>query len=556
MKKISLFFATFVGLILCSFSVEAQSTFASVQTLFQTKCSASGCHGGTSPLVFDVTAPADDLFAALVNVDPANPAALQKGQKLVDPGHPYNSFLMKKIGSVNGFDSFIKLEQGEGNVMPSNGMTLEKHEIELVRQWIIAGAPKTGSPVNIPLLLDYYKDGGLDFVPVPPAPPAGKGIQIRNGPYFLAPNEEFEIIKKERVGNPTLMKVGKIDGYMSWQSHHMLLFKYNDDGSNIRDGYRKVPIEGFPFGGNTTLTGAWQNDGEFELPVSTALYWQANTLLDFDYHIKNYSSSEILPADFYLNVYYFDDPQYDNPIEVKAQLENDATLGGGPLQPFLLPGVTRRTSTHSFGGDRYIYMLSSHTHKFGTDYDIFLRNPDGTKGELIYEGFFNEDYTFNQGFYDWAHPPVRYFEPLKKATNGLIYEVEWTVSGVPFVTFGLTTADEMMLFTYLYTEEELKIEQPTGIYEKDLNNNLLSVLQNPFQNSTQIRFSVPQTANVSIQIFDMLGKKVNTVFESSNASGDYTEFITSNHVEDRAGMYLVTMIVDGKPVSTKKITKL
>lgn len=526
---------------LFSFSVFAQSTLETLHGIVQTNCATVGCHDGSSAS-FNVGS-TTDFYNAMVNIVPSNASASAKGNKLVDPGHPYNSFLLRKIGS-NGFDAYIQIDDSEKSGHPT--VALADYEIELMRQWIMAGAPQNGNVVDYNLIKNYYQNGGLPFIPVPAAPHPSEGIQVRMGPIFLSPDAEFEYMKREDLHNPGQIKVAQMNGYMAWQSHHMLLFKQTGNGSV--NGLRRVPFQDTPFN-NGILTGAWQNDGDFELPAKTAFYWDPNTILDFDYHIKNYSDSEILPADFYLNIMYSTE---ENPIEMHAALENNIAL-------VLFEGENVRTSEHIPGGngERHIYTIASHTHKYGSDYDIYLRNPDGSKGEQIYEGFYNEEYTFNQGYYDYDHPPTRYFrDSLKtfKESDGLIYEVKWDVEE-PLVTFGLTTDGEMMLFTYMYTTEKLPATS-VGIRDVNNSNESLTVYPNPFQQSTDVRYSLEKTGDVQVEVFDMLGKRVAVALDAETAPGSHNVKITDNMVGNRSGVYFVTLTVDGHKVSTGKITKL
>lgn len=484
------------------------------------------------------------MYRALVGVPAVNPGAAAKGYRLVDPGHPYNSFLLKKIGGA--LDDYLALDASEGVMEPRNKPALQHHEVELIRQWILMGAQQTGTHVNYQLLKDYYDKGGIAMIPVPQAPEPSKGRQIRFGPIFLAPGTEVEWDKKEHLRNPNPIKVYKTDGYMSWQSHHMLLFKYNDDGSGVREGMRLVPSEAAPFNGNTTLTGAWQNDAEFELPPSTAFFWKANTILDFDYHIKNYSTTDILPSDFYLNIYY--DTENTRHIEMHAQLVNNLAL-------VLFQGENTRTATHAFNEDRYIYMISSHAHQWGTDFDIYLRNANGSRGEQIYEGFYDEQYTFNQGYYDWQHPPIRYFIPaLQKASHGLIYEARWNV-GVPFVTFGLTADDEMMLFTYLYTKEQVP-STTTATTEATRDNGGMSVFPNPFGSTAEITYRLSEPASVRLEVYNLFGQYVVTLADERLNAGTHHCTLHSDKLPAAAGVYFVMLKLNGEPVAVSKITAL
>src|SRR5690606_25541948 len=201
------------------------------------------------------------------------------------------------------------------------------------------------------------------------------------------------------------------------------------------------------------------------------------------------------------------------PIEMKAELVNEALLA-------LQQGQNDITRNHTpAGGKRHIWMISSHTHQYGTASDIFLRNSDDSKGAQISEGFYNNDYTFNQGFYDWEHPAVRYFEPLKEMENGLVFQTKWNVTGPctaqpPFnlfacVTFGLTTDDEMMLMTYMYTDEELS----TGTGNANVLENNFKVYPNPYEKTTFVNYTLDKESVVKIEVFDYLGKKVSDLVD-------------------------------------------
>ncbi|GIV35177.1 MAG: hypothetical protein KatS3mg031_2712 [Chitinophagales bacterium] len=534
----------------------SQSTFSTIRSIVQAKCATSGCHDGSVAGAFDATVSAGDLYDMLINGIPENQTAVQKGNKLVEPGHPYNSFFLRKIAGPE-FDPFMTLDAGESDnkhAYNASAPLLEKYEIELIRQWIIKGAPETGNAVNYPLLQDYYINGGTPFIPVPPAPQAGKGIQFRMGPIFLAPGEEIEVMKKEYVRNQSVAKISRMSGYMTTQSHHLLLFKMDDNGRSTREGTRVVPLEGQPFN-NGTLTGAWQDDGDLNLPEGTAFIWDANTVLDFDYHITNRGNNEILPADFYLNIEFYDLPS--PPIEMHAQLENVIAL--------LLPmGESVRTDVHRpGGGTRYIWLITTHTHKFGTDYDIYLRNPDGSRGEQIYEGFYDVNYEYPVGYYDWEHPPIRKFEPELKPFNGsdgLIFETRWDVTGpctlpsfLGCVSFGLTTADEMQLFTYLYTNEPVPAK-PTSVQTLGSDVQYLTVYPNPASDHAVVTYTVEKPAQVSVELFDVMGKKIATLQDEKQTAGTYNLQMPTQQMS--RGVYFVSLSVDGKVIGTRKVTLL
>ena len=71
-------------------------------------------------------------YGDLVNVVPANPVAASRGWLRVTPGDPDESFLYVKLVSASG---------ALGGRMPLGQAPLPADQIELVRAWILAGAP-------------------------------------------------------------------------------------------------------------------------------------------------------------------------------------------------------------------------------------------------------------------------------------------------------------------------------------------------------------------------------------------------------------------------------
>lgn len=75
-------------------------------------------------------------YGALVNAVPDNPAARQAGLLRVVPGDPSRSFLLTKI-TMPG--------PAQGSRMPQGMNPLPPSDIESIQQWILAGAPRTGT---------------------------------------------------------------------------------------------------------------------------------------------------------------------------------------------------------------------------------------------------------------------------------------------------------------------------------------------------------------------------------------------------------------------------
>lgn len=108
--------------------VPVAPTLASIQAdVFTPRCAQSGCHGGAGT---QQGLRLDEGFSAasLLNAPSAQNAALTR----VIPGNPGGSFLIHKLEGT----------QAVGDRMPQYGPYLSQSTIDVIRQWIQAGAPQ------------------------------------------------------------------------------------------------------------------------------------------------------------------------------------------------------------------------------------------------------------------------------------------------------------------------------------------------------------------------------------------------------------------------------
>lgn len=522
-----------VSFFLLAHCVNAQNTFSRVHQILQANCTASGCHGSDNTQVFDLSGTQNDLYNAVVGVAATNAVAASKNNKLIAPGYPHRSFLLRKI--INGLGPELALTTGEGDACPHNMPALANSEIELIRQWIMFGAPQSGEVVSEQLLIDFYNGNALPQIDAPPAPPAGQGFQIHDGPIFLAPGAEKEFQWKYNTELPEAVEVTRVEAKMSPQSHHYIVYKYNAGyGANVNEGH--VVISDIIGQADVQLNGSmiatWQYNRDHELPAGTAYFWEAGAAMNSNFHIKNYDTDSILAAHSYLNVYT--QPQGSGAVEMFSEL----AVYGGMFNPFALNVPNTGTTVLSFEQTetetRHFWILQAHTHKLGRDYDIFLRNSDGSKGDKIYEGFFNYDGGFNQGFYDYAHPPVLEFPQLRAIdmNNGLIHEATYENNGTSDVGFGLTTADEMFITYMHYTKEA-----PTAIRSVPEGEITLHVFPNPSSGKCNVSYSLPQSENVLIELCNVLGERVAVLKNENHVKGNYTEQISTGQLT--TGVYFV-----------------
>jgi hypothetical protein len=122
------------------------SSFGLIQDkILTTRCATPGCHASEKDGLVLTKAVAYDR---LINVQPINANAIKDGLKMVKPFDANKSLLYHKIhGNEDGHHL-----SDYGKQMPLFAKPLTDNEIEFVRRWIAAGAPKTGDIVDKKLL--------------------------------------------------------------------------------------------------------------------------------------------------------------------------------------------------------------------------------------------------------------------------------------------------------------------------------------------------------------------------------------------------------------------
>ena len=546
-------------------TLPAQSTFGDVHALFTAKCTAT-CHEGGSPAGnLDLSGSISDVYSRLIETTPTNPAAAAKGYKTVDPGFPANSFLLRKLARSD-WDAYYPLDEpAEGEPMPKTGFMADE-EIELVRQWILFGAPLGGSVVDTDVLDDFYNGKGKKKVDQPAAPPAGEGFQVRLGSFFLGPLEEREYFKKFPVSTPEELEVTRLEIFFNEESHHFIMYKFEPgQAAFYADGMRNLEDFGGSSMTSTTMVAAWQDADERDLPPGTAWFWEEDPVLDLNYHLANFETDSVLACDVYINVYTR--PRQASTVEMfSLLLPIDALsvliFGTGEIGESLV--IPNDGLEHEFTEDFYIplspdpiwylWLLSSHTHARGTDYDIFTR---GVGTEQIFEGFFNTDYTFNQGFYDWEHPPVRLFDPLYEVNmgffGGLKQVAKYVNNTADTLRWGDTTKDEMMLIFVQYTEEPLPAS-PAGNGPDDPTA-ALGAYPNPMRDAGTLWYDLPQAGSVSIALQDVLGRTRGMLFQGQQTAGRHRISLDAQQLGLESGVYLVNLEQGGNSSSTRIIIR-
>ena len=509
MKKISLIL---IATLFYNMVLTAQHVTEEVFKIFEKKCIS--CHSHINPRAgLDLEGSGNtfqsrmsSVYNNIVGVSPNNVFASSKGQDYIYPGRVDKSFIFRK---VNGdFEPTISLHADEKAAMPKSGEALTDIEKEVIRQWILYGAPQDDGQVKAPgfdnllaKITDYYNGNGMDSYPdgAPPAPDPSEGFQIKMGPFFLKATGELELFQKYELDLNDDVEVNRVNVDIAPFSHHFILYNYNkrQEANAVPAGYRDETNHTL-----TNLVAALQEKTELNLPKGTAFFWEKDLVLDLNAHYINYSATHTYKAEAYINIY--------------TQTRGTAAQ---EMKAFLLPNVEipipnngdeiKHSASFSLNvGKIFIWGVMGHTHKYGTGYKIYYRNPDGTKGDLVY------DAACPQGipncvspYFDYQHIPMRYFNPLRELDlqTGIIHEASWINDGPKPVDWGATSKDEMMVMIAMYVNDTTGVTIPVN--NIITNDGEVEVFPNPMLDKSNFVLPVA-LESFDFKLFDMLGRLV------------------------------------------------
>lgn len=538
----------FLSGFLLTIGLTAQSTFVQVYDILQENCTV--CHGGANPEAglnlrgegATLSERQSHVFNQLVSVSPQNSAARASGDDRIYPGRLDKSYLFRKIN--RGLDETVALGGGEGGFMPpyGSGFELDDVEKEMVRQWVLYGAPRNGEVVERELIESFYNEGGLKSYPdgPPPAPLPSEGFQIKMGPFYLPPGGEVEYFQKWELELKENADITRLDINISNYSHHFLLYNFENNANQVPSGLRLSQNHT-----DIGLVAAVAERQDVVLPQGTAFKWDKDLVLDLNSHYINYSSTQPYQAEVYLNIYTEKEGTAAQEMisqlipNIAINIPNDGT-----------PRTFQSPIFNPFGDEIFIWAMGGHTHKYGTDFKVYHRNFNGSKGDLIYDGSCPEGIPgCVSPFFDYQHIPFRVFDPLYpvKLTSGLIQEATYVNDGDKTVRWGPTSDDEMMLVIVMFTEDTAGVVSATKPLSSR-NNMELANWPNPVYDEWNV--SWPWAANaVQYKIYRLDG----TTIMAGTANS--TETISIPMAELPTGHYLYHLIDDRGRFGSGKLVK-
>lgn len=420
----------------CADGEAYEGTFEAVQkTVFERNgCTTDVCHGSAAAGGLDLSP--DVAYQNLVDVPSAGSSFLR-----VRPGDKVRSLLWLKLAAGTDPDA----TDYDGAPMPSGLPAITSEELDLVRWWIYAGAPETGTVAGTEDLIDGCLPPA-EPQPIRPleAPAPGTGIQFRVPEFDIPAASELEYCYAsyydisdqvpEEYQDPTgtSFYFGGQELRMDAQSHHIILNLASIDPSQLGDpsfgnwacrgGQRAGeecdpmdlefcgdgicasdpqpsfacigfgPGSGGAFASYQPIGGAQQPvavdhypDGVFaQLPLRGVLYWNP--------HAFNLSTKGTV-LNGRMNYYFADEREY----WVRGIFDTSRIFAANAA-PYTKQTVC---NDHVLPQGARLFQLNSHTHKFGEKFTIELS--DGT---LLYES-----YTYNDPVDKRFDPPLAFDSP-------------------------------------------------------------------------------------------------------------------------------------------------
>ena len=508
--------------------VNAQGTFTQLHQIMQTHCAGSSCHQSGGNPAFDVTGTSSALYSQLINATPLNLAAQTKGDKLITPGYVDRSFLFRKIAhGLNENNPHLALTQPqEGADMPDGSPALTKQQIELFRQWILRGAPQTGDVVDTAIIAKYYSGKGKDDTYASHAAPAsGTGFQIYVGKILVAPNTEDYYYIKHNPRLSSAIEIPLISTMLPAATHHFVIFKYQPGQSGTyKEGLRPEAesshasvLDGIGTGPNL-----WQ----YDLPNSSAYFWEQSTVLDRNLHIRNSMSDTVMGCDLYINV-------YTQPLGTTSEY---MLIRNYPVFSIVIPPDNQEHEFIEVANDTNethywkVWQLYGHTHKYGTDYDIFLRNPNGTMGSQEYESWYSYEQGFNVGYHRFGVDATFRFYPENALLEvdprlGWIHRARYKNNTQDTIYWGITSEEEMMVMGFQYIPGDTLGALPSGIGKSESNSMRVNVYPNPASQEISLNYALLQTTDVTVELTNLLGETTLLAYTKNKSSGNYLDDI-------------------------------
>ncbi len=122
-------------------------------------------------------------------------------------------------------------------------------------------------------------------------------------------------------------------------------------------------------------------------------------------------------------------------------------------------------------------------------------------------------------------------------------------------TFSVTPTNETFLYLdYIVDSALIRIVPNAGVgisNPETAMENKFGIYPNPTKGNTIIEYTTTKDADVNLKVYDVLGNLIKSIVNTRQQEGKYSYTINSDADKLKAGVYFVTLIIDGKSTSQR-----
>ena len=269
---------------------------------------------------------------------------------------------------------------------------------------------------------------------------------------------------------------------------------------------------------------------EFKFITREEEYWQGNIIENYD------------------NIYSFWDPNSSGSTVGTEEQETQFT-------------ISTERKMFGYGSGRLDYVFSGDSAGLCREYNSYKPVVEGDNETEIGVWVFGDN-SNNLLEYWFYHPDNKIIE------LGNINWAGWEFKHIPKASIsgsGVLQFHSMVvrqvyganLSGTLYFDDAQYSQSTSNIAMSAISNNWIStqLFPNPANNYTFIQFNLKNKADISIDVYNLSGKKIQTIYEASNISGEHlTQWIPDKELEN--GVYLVKIEAYNKKTAIKAVQNL
>ncbi len=283
-------------------------------------------------------------------------------------------------------------------------------------------------------------------------PPIDKTFDMFIGDWTMSPGKEVTKCTLKRLDNVDPIFVTGLKTKLAKGSHHLIVYK-SDETEEQAEPFDCIPFTEGLIGGTFPLIITQMTEEHLEFPNGIAMKLEPNQMIRIEAHFLNY-----FPEDIVAHA----DVSFETIKEADVVAEANMLFYGTPDFSVKANAVTQTPWNRlSQWENTNVFALTGHTHKLGTNVEVYKTSGEDDDGDEIYP----LEETFN-----WAEAPViQYDPPLSfKKGDGFRYRCTWDNPTNKNVTFGESANAEMCFFwAYYYPSQGYRLCVNAGQFGAD-----------------------------------------------------------------------------------------